>query len=156
MVPGGSRSSWINASAHLMAGECQHFGHMCGTLGLAGMRDISELCLSHASRAHTCTCVYTSVHPYTCPRGSCMCQCRHVHVACATQISACAHPAHTWAHTRHSLAHACACVHPHLLPAAVCPGASGMFAPWCVLVWARVLFMADAQALFPPSLLLLW
>lgn len=52
-----------------MAGECQHFGHMCGTLGLAAMGDISELRLSHASCAHTLT--YMRVHE---------CPCLHVHV----------------------------------------------------------------------------
>lgn len=64
-----------------------------------------------------------------------------------------AHTQHTRGHTLITAMHTCACVHPHLMPAAVCPGALGVFAPSCVLVCTCVLslahIMADAQALFP-------
>lgn len=45
---------------------------------------------------HTHTRVCTSVHLYTCTQGSCTCQCWCAHKACATMVSSCTHPAHTW------------------------------------------------------------
>lgn len=119
---------------------------------LVGGTSVTCVCPMPPVHTHLYTCVYTSVH--ACTWESCMCQCWRAHEACASQVSTCTHPAHMWAHTEHSHAHVCAvCVHPHLMPAAVCPSALGVFAPSCVLVCIHVLLlahvMADAQALFP-------
>jgi len=119
-----------------------------------GVEDISSFCLSHASCAHMLAyvcwkfahvCAQVFISP--CTHGAPARVGAGVHTwhpcsrsAVPAHRSAPAHTQHTRGHTRGTaLPRACACVHPRLLPAAVHPCISGVFARQCVLVYTRML-----------------
>lgn len=115
----------------------------------------------HACRcSSTCgapACVGTGVHAWHVPPRLPWAPVRHGPIA---WVSACAHLAHVWAHTQHSLTRACACVHPHLMPAtcvhvlqACLHTGACWFAHTCSLAHAVAIPIpapADAWALLPP------